>query len=418
MSWRATVWLAVLVCACGGGPSDVGANDADASEAMADDGGGPAPADVGEGDAAESAGADAAPGGESDAGPDAPDAVAHDAGAPDAVEPDGSDGESGQEPGPLLVGEDACCLVSSGARVAWIDGGDVWLWDERTGQAEQVVAHPATQKDVALAGDLLVWADDRDGGFDLWAMDLAERVPRALVVAPGDQDQAVLDPAGSVLVWIGREKPPHTAKEGDVWALDLTDPEATPRRLTDDVAEQGHPHVEGGRVVWSDFSADPDGVYLPVSDPSENNGDILGWDLEVDEAFVVTMDPSKQLRPAIDGANVVWLDWRGINPEPKYSEFQLYATELGSGVETLIAWSAWNRPELWQRPAILEGTVAFIAEPGDSTFQSGVFVTDLAAAQPELVISSEGFLEAVALREGGAVLWLGGGALGVTAEAF
>ena len=391
--------LAVSACGDSGGGATTGetVGDPGGDVSAAEEDGGPVTAD--EPDVVGATGGEAdADGATDDAGP------TDDAGEPDAELPSG----------PLQVSDQACCLGADGDLIVWADGGDLWVHDAALGATQVVVDHAAVQKDVTISGTRLVWSDDRDGGFDLWTMDLDVGVAEPLVTGPGDQDQAWLD--GDLLVWIGRETPPHTSKEGNVWFMDLSEADPSPAMLTDDLSEQAYPHAQGGRVVWTDFSADPDGVYLPIDDPSENNGDILGFDLATGAAFVVTQDLSKQLRPAIHGTNVVWLDWRGINPEPKYSEFQIYATELGTGVETFVAWSAWQQPALWRRPAILEEQIAFIADPGEQDLQSGVFTSTVSGAQPELVVALPGFLESVVIRPGGGVAWLGGGELGLAGE--
>jgi hypothetical protein len=197
--------------------------------------------------------------------------------------------------------------------------------------------------------------------------------------------------------------------------MDITDPDGA-WALTDDEVEQSYPHVKGDRAVWTDFRNDPEGSYNDLADPFENNGDIYGHDLSLAEEFIVSNDLSKQLRPAIDGEDVVWLDWRGINPEPKYSEFQVYTRHVGveMGPERLLAWSSWSKPDLWLRPGVRDGVAAWIAEPANSPFQTAVFATPLTdtATEPALVVGSEGILEAVSLTDDG-VVWIGAGVFGV-----
>ena len=89
------------------------------------------------------------------------------------------------------------------------------------------------------------------------------------------------------------------------------------------------------------------------------------------------------------------------------------AEELGP--ERLVAWSNWSTPDLWQRPGVLDGVAAWIAEPPDATFKTAVFATSLTDTDtdPVLVVGSIGTLEAVSLTPSG-VVWMGGGQLGVT----
>jgi len=326
------------------------------------------------------------------------------------------------DPSRITVGPNACCLTMNGERAVWSEDGDLWTIDLVTGARAPLVIAPGVQKDPVLEGDRLVWADSRGGDFDLWTLVFeggAAGTPTLLRGGPGNQDEPAL--SGARLVWIGRDAAPHTALEAEVWTRDLAaaDGAISERRLTFDAAEQTQPDVDGDRVVWADFSLSPAARYLPENDPLKNNADILGIDLTTDERFEVTRDLSKQLRPAIDGDVVAWLDWRGINPEPKYSEFQVYVRRFGELVERRLAWSSWDRPELWRRPAVTDDLVVFIAEP---TVASAPYVTSVLAVhvdggEPWLVVGSPSVLDSVVV-EGGHAAWIGGGTLGVKALSF
>lgn len=315
-----------------------------------------------------------------------------------------------EDDGVIAVGADACCLALWGETVVWSEDGDIYGFSPATRTKQGLVVHAGTQKDPVLSGTLLVWADDRDGDFDLWARELPDGEAYKIIGGAGDQDQPTLD--GTWLAWIGRDAAPHGALETEVWVMDVTAP-GSARALTQDGFEQTEPHVNGDRVVWADYRSSATGEYQQVDDPNLNNADIYGWDLTADSEFAVTTDPSKQLRPAIEGDRVVWLDWRGINPEPKYSEFQVFTKRLGEPEERRVAWSSWERPELWQRPAIADGVIAWIAEPAEgSGFKTGVYAVAADGGDPWLVSDSLGFLDAVALGHDRAA-WLGAGKLAV-----
>jgi beta propeller repeat protein len=212
---------------------------------------------------------------------------------------------------------------------------------------------------------------------------------------------------------VGRDDAPHTAREAEIWTMDLA-VAGSERRLTMDAFEQTQPDVSGDKIVWADFAHSPDAIYIDVADPLRNNADIYGWDLASDSLFIVTDNPSKQLRPAIDGDAVTWLDWRDINPEPKYSEFQVYAKRLGpEGIERRLAWSSWSRPELWRRPAIDGDLVVFVAEPSapGTGFLTGLIAARIDGGAPWLVAGSTHVIDSVVVRDRTAV-WVGGGLLG------
>ena len=319
------------------------------------------------------------------------------------------------DPTRIEVGPRACCLSMDGDLMVWSDDGDLFGWRAGSTVREPLVVGTGIQKDPIIADGVLVWADNRSGDFDLWTMRLTPTrgEPVLLRAGPGDQDQPVLD--GTRLVWIGRDAAPHSPREAEVFTMDLAAP-GSERQFTSDAYEQTHPDVSGGRIVWADFAHSPDAMYIDVSDPLRNNADIFGWDLDTDAQFVVTEDPSKQLRPAIDGETVVWLDWRGINPEPKYSEFQVFVrrlSETGALAERRLAWSSWSRPELWRRPAITDGVVVFIAEPTSpgTGFVTGLLAVDIDGGSPWLVTGSHSVLDSVAVH-GDEAAFVGAGAIG------
>jgi len=324
------------------------------------------------------------------------------------------------DPNRFEVGPRACCLAMDGDRVVWSEDGDLWQLDLETRHKSPLVAAPGLQMNPAISGQTLIWSDSRGGDFDLWIMDLGDSdgvgrtAPTLLRGGPGDQDQAALD--GTRLVWVGRDDAPHTAREAEIWTLDLTDPTTTERRITQDGFEQTQPDVSGSKIVWADFAHSLDAIYIDVNDPLRNNADIYGHDLSTDTSFIVTDNPSKQLRPAISGDAVTWLDWRDINPEPKYSEFQVFARRLGPGLENTerrLAWSSWSRPELWRRPAIHNDMVVFIAEPTTpgTGFLTGLLAARIDGGAPWLVAGSTKVIDSVVVR-GLTAAWVGGGTLG------
>ncbi|MFO0744209.1 MAG: hypothetical protein U1F43_00855 [Myxococcota bacterium] len=354
-----------------------------------------------------------------DGGSDAlrPDRDATAATAPDAdatqVVPDAGDAFDPSSVDQISVGPTACCLTMDGMRAVWSEGGDLWMVRLDTGKKEPLVVAPGVQKDPVLDGDRLVWADQRGGDFDLWTLTFANGVagqPVLLRGGAGDQDQPAV--SGSRVVWIGRDNAPYSPLEAEVYALDLRVANSE-RRLTTDAFEQTQPDVDGDKVVWADYSLSVAGQYLPEADPLRNNADILGFDLATGLAFEVTRDPSKQLAPTIDGDVIAWLDWRGINPEPKYSEFQVFARRLGDPLERRLAWSSWDRPELWRRPAVAHGIVVFIAEPTTpmSGFATSVLAVRADGGEPWLVSGSTSVLDSV-VTDGENAAWIGAGTLG------
>lgn len=319
------------------------------------------------------------------------------------------------EPISVEVGTTACCLSQSGHRVAWAEGGDVFLYNLETGGKSLLQPTVGVQRDPVLRGDQLVWADDRDGDFDIHIMDLKTGLSELVAGGEGDQVSPSFD--GTTVVWIDRTSDALPGSS-EIWARNINqDSEGT--RLTEDNVEQSFPHVNGSRVVWTDFRNDPDGQYMDPQSTGENNGDIMGFDLSSGEPFVVTEDPGKQLRPAVDGDTVVWLDWRsdgeepvGIQPEPKYHHFKVYVRHLPEGEEIYLESGGWLQPELWRRPGIHAGHVAWISDSSESN-GTQLLVAPIDTGLITVVHESDRVLTGLDFRAG-AIAWIGGGSLGWT----
>ena len=185
------------------------------------------------------------------------------------------------------VAEDACCLALTSTHVAWISGGAVTLADRASGAVE-ILERPGRAADLSLGADRIIWSESVGDHLDLFERTLSGGEVRAVVAAPGDQPRPTLDDGW--LAWVDRREPPHDAARAEIWVMQL-DEVGSARAVTDDDAEQDHPHLRGHRVVWTDYANDVDGVYVDVADPNENDSDILGWDLRADEGFVVIEHP-------------------------------------------------------------------------------------------------------------------------------
>jgi beta propeller repeat protein len=346
---------------------------------------------------------------------DAPDETGADivADVPESSELPHTDDVSEETGNTFVIGEGACCLSTDGTTAVWAESGAIWIVTLPDGEPTALSPGTGDQTDPVLSGSRVIWADNRDGDYDLYQWDLSSELESPIVQAMGDQMAPSLDEDD--LVWVDRRKPPYDAKSGDIWHWNLLEPLNTAGPLKEDNAEQDHPFVRQGQVVWSDYSADADGFYTEVADPNENNADIHGYDLIGGVPFIVTEDLSKQLRPTIEDGVVVWLDWRGIQPQPKYAEFGLYMRDLSvDGPEVKIAVSGWDHPELWERPFIHGGHVAWIAEdPTDEAGKTELFISKVSSTTAEVPLRLHaGSPVGIDLRQG-VIGWVGEGKLRV-----
>jgi hypothetical protein len=336
--------------------------------------------------------------------------------------------DSGPDTGPpssqwnevsAVAAEGACCVSIANGRIVWEQEGDIWTVDPGGRKPRVLIGDKFVQKAPTLSGDLMVFSDNRNGNFDLYAMDMKTEMVTEVVVADGDQGVPSLD--GTLVAFVHRPTG-GTSINADIWMVDLSTDEPA-MAVTQDMFEQSYPHVHGGKIVWTDFINDPEGTYNALSPTTDNNGDILGFDTVSGEYFEVTTDPKKQLRPAIEGEIVVWLDWRhvdannpiGVEPEPKYHNFKVYVRNLiGDAGEYVLANGGWKQPELWRRPGVHNGHVAWVTEvEGRQTQTTTVIrIAPVATGQVTEVGLTSGIIQGISFHQG-ALGWIGAGQVGL-----
>lgn len=229
----------------------------------------------------------------------------------------------------------------------------------------------APQREPHAAGRWAVWQDQRDGSWNVFALDLSDEaaVPVQVAASPRNQERPRTD--GEYVVWEDRQ-PDGT---WDIWAWKLgsadfpfavtSTPASDERRpavdwpwlvfqsrpanapgvpwqlvahnmLTQTFAsveptsqDQLNPAVHAGRVVWHDLR-------------HVGAGEIYLKDLESGEITRITNDPAAQIQPTIFEHWIVWADNRAG------SQLDLYGFNLKRGVEVQITDTPQNeaRPHL------------------------------------------------------------------------
>lgn len=208
-----------------------------------------------------------------------------------------------------------------GDLVVWADGrdgeDDIYAYDVSTGTEFRVNqdAGAAHQGAPDVSGSLVVWQDDRNGGSnpDIYAFDVATATEFKVSQDPGTADQTSPAVSGDVVVWRDTRN-----GDSDIYAYDIST--ATEFRVNLDAgsAQQSQPAISGTLVVWQD---------------TRNGGyDIYGRDISIATEFKVSLDPgtAQQNVPAISGNRVVWMDRRPVGK--RYAD--IYLRDILSVTET------------------------------------------------------------------------------------
>ncbi|HEX5505716.1 MAG TPA: hypothetical protein VFW96_24070, partial [Thermomicrobiales bacterium] len=286
-------------------------------------------------------------------------------------------------------------VATDGAVVAWLDGaGALYVHDLATGKDKQVLDGPARRSELALGGGALVWverpAGDDGAGSTIRGLKLAGGDPFVVAGAVGrggePDDPAV---AGDVVVW--RD---HRNGNWDIYGYDLAARREFP--IVTEPSNQGDVAVAGTTVVWEDHRAgnwdlygydltsrrefaittDPDdetqpaagdGVVAFVRQPARGGfGSLVLRDLVSGQEQTVTQG-HLVARPALAGDLLVWEDWRDGLPN-------VYAYDRQAKREFAL-----TRSEQARGPAVAKSTVAWLSK---GEFAGRVTVVRLAQPLP------------------------------------
>jgi len=205
--------------------------------------------------------------------------------------------------------------AASGTRVVWADSRngnwDIYLYDLATGEEQPICTAPGDQMWPEIDGDHIVWMDHRDSQWAVYMYDLTTGSERKLSDAPISATYDVWttqgpDISGNYVVW-------SDSRNGnlDVFLYDLSTD--TLQQITDGPADHGlqGPRVQGHRIVYRDSRNDPD-------------GDIYLYDISTNQETVIADGPSDQGQPDIWGDIVVWR-------EAGATSFDIYYRDLNGG---------------------------------------------------------------------------------------
>jgi beta propeller repeat protein len=178
---------------------------------------------------------------------------------------------------------------TDGSTVVWRDRRDggwaIWAHD-LAGQTEfQIARSDSSMGPASISGASVVWAEFHDGSWDIVHVDLATRTRRVLVAGPGDQ----VDPR------ISRGRVVY-----EDWPVDGGSPSLKVVRASggppDTIVRDhlvGAPAIDGNLVVWEDWREGVAGIFA--------------YDLE--RRVEMAIARSEQARqPAVDGMNIAWLN--------------------------------------------------------------------------------------------------------------
>ena len=177
--------------------------------------------------------------------------------------------------------------------VWWDEQSRIYLYDLNTQQTRTVFAGGGARfPDVAAARNLVIWQDYRNGNWDIYGYDLNREQEMALVVAPLNQEQAVID--GNLIAYQSQVYD----ISWDIHVLVLDNQLQFP--LTDNSNFQIAPAVSNNTVVWEDFR--------------NHQADIYGftWQNTIPSFITYTLPAPSELQVGAFPEGQIFLHWKDL----------------------------------------------------------------------------------------------------------
>ena len=274
----------------------------------------------------------------------------------------------------------------SGARVVWADRRDgtfdIFLYDGVTGLTSKLAGTPADETQPSISGDEVVYVTNQNGTADIYAYNILTGLSRPLCTDDGDQ--VAPDISGTRVVWED-----HVSEGNpDIIAYDLvTFAKVT---IADGYqAPKKRPRIAGSLVVWEDYA----GKEHLTGFSGRPDPDVRGYDFASGTYIEVARTTTSEMLPATDGRYIAWA-------QDAEGGLDIYAYDTQTG----LVYTVRRQTGEQTMPSVADGVVYWIDNTGGDRLHIDSF--DLSTGRPA-AFDDRGTGNLSGVRaQGGSVTWL------------
>jgi hypothetical protein len=258
---------------------------------------------------------------------------------------------------------DGCRLVYVAAAADGASGA-LLLRDLATGQ-EQTIAEAAEEpRRPSIAGEWIAWEATVAGAP---GVRVRGKSGDAVTLQGGFDHAGEPRAAADAVVftaWLG----PDDTADTDIFLYRPATQALAPLRTT--LRQQRFADISATHIAWTDFVDDPEGFFKGEGHATDQ-GDVVLFERATSTART-RKAPGKQAFPILGATGMVaYLDWAGVQPEPKFDAYTLRIGAVYAPIELDALVAAIVTPQLHVRPVARGPLIEWVASPdgGSSRLQ-------------------------------------------------
>jgi hypothetical protein len=257
---------------------------------------------------------------------------------------------------------DGCRLVYLAPSADGVGAGALMLRDLATGKEQTIEGAAEAPRRPSIAGEWIAWEATVGGAPGV----RVRSVNGDAVTIQGAFDHAGEPRAAADAIvftaWLG----PDDTSDSDIYLYrpdtqELVAVSATPK-------QQRFPDISSTHIAWADFVDDLDGIYKDQNSGTDE-ADVVLFDRATSSATKRNLE-GKQAFPILGAkGRVAYLDWAGVQPEPKLAGYVLRIADLDAPVADDATVAQIATPLRYVRPVARGELLEWVEQPAGTSSQ-------------------------------------------------